>query len=105
MHAQNELRYFDLATADLGRKIIKTIKDAKLKTQAAMQERKVRVSGKKRDALPREPQTVWFEAKLEGTYQMACAELCGLGHTTMKSKLVVESAEQVAAWLETQKEQ
>lgn len=57
------------------------------------------------DALPRELQTVWFEAKLEGTYQMACAELCGLGHTTMKSKLFVESAEQVAAWLETQKEQ
>jgi uncharacterized protein YajQ (UPF0234 family) len=37
--------------ADLGRKIIKTIKDAKLKTQAAMQEQKVRVSGKKRDQL------------------------------------------------------
>lgn len=37
--------------AELGRKIIKTIKDAKLKTQAAMQEQKVRVSGKKRDDL------------------------------------------------------
>ncbi len=57
------------------------------------------------DALPREPQRVWFEATREGTYQTGCAELCGLGHTTMKSKLVVESAEQVAAWLETQKEE
>ncbi|HKI99483.1 MAG TPA: YajQ family cyclic di-GMP-binding protein [bacterium] len=37
--------------ADAGRKIIKAIKDAKLKTQAAIQEDKVRVTGKKRDDL------------------------------------------------------
>ena len=37
--------------ADLGRKIVKRIKDAKLKTQASIQEDKVRVSGKKRDDL------------------------------------------------------
>lgn len=37
--------------AELGRRIVKLVKDAKLKTQAAIQESKVRVSGKKRDDL------------------------------------------------------
>lgn len=57
------------------------------------------------DALPREPQMVWFEATREGAYQTACAELCGLGHSGMKAKLVVESEEEVRAWLEEQKEE
>ncbi|MDX1433448.1 MAG: YajQ family cyclic di-GMP-binding protein [Gammaproteobacteria bacterium] len=37
--------------ADLSRKLVKTIKDSKLKVQAAVQGDKVRVSGKKRDDL------------------------------------------------------
>ena len=41
-------RGIDAAT---GRKIVKAVKDAKLKTQASIQEEKVRVTGKKRDGL------------------------------------------------------
>ncbi len=41
-------RGIDAAT---GKKIIKAVKDAKLKTQASIQEEKVRVTGKKRDGL------------------------------------------------------
>ena len=37
--------------ADTGRKIVKAVKDAKLKVQAGIQEDKVRVTGKKRDDL------------------------------------------------------
>jgi cyclic-di-GMP-binding protein len=37
--------------ADLGRQIVKAIKDSKLKVQASMQEDKLRVTGKKRDDL------------------------------------------------------
>ncbi|MCP5144357.1 MAG: YajQ family cyclic di-GMP-binding protein [Gammaproteobacteria bacterium] len=37
--------------ADLGRKIIRLIKDSKIKVQAAMQQEQVRVTGKKRDDL------------------------------------------------------
>lgn len=37
--------------ADLCRKLVKTVKDAKLKVQAAVQGDKIRVSGKKRDDL------------------------------------------------------
>ena len=36
---------------DIGKKIVKAVKDSKSKTQASIQEDKVRVSGKKRDQL------------------------------------------------------
>ena len=36
---------------EMGRKIVKAVKDSKIKAQASIQEAKVRVSGKKRDDL------------------------------------------------------
>jgi len=50
--------------ADLARKIVKMIKDKKMKVQAAIQGDKVRVSGKKRDDL-QNVITMLKEAKLE----------------------------------------
>ena len=35
----------------------------------------------------------------EGTYQLVCTELCGLGHTTMRAEVVVESEEEYERWL------
>ncbi|HTU16384.1 MAG TPA: cytochrome c oxidase subunit II [Solirubrobacterales bacterium] len=34
-----------------------------------------------------------------GTYQLICTELCGIGHTTMRAKVVVESEEDYAKWV------
>ena len=36
--------------------------------------------------------------------EIACAELCGLGHYRMRGMLVIESAEDVAKWLESKKD-
>jgi cytochrome c oxidase subunit 2 len=38
----------------------------------------------------------------EGTYQVVCTELCGFGHATMRSPVVVESREDFRAWLAKQ---
>jgi len=43
----------------------------------------------KQDALPGRQITVWFEATKAGRYEIACAELCGFGHTTMQGFLQV----------------
>lgn len=40
----------------------------------------------------------------EGTYQLICAELCGIGHTTMRAKVVVESEEKYNQWVNQLKE-
>lgn len=53
----------------------------------------------KQDLVPgMEGQVVWFEAIREGQYTLACAELCGTGHTRMMGSVTVHSAEDFEAW-------
>ena len=42
---------------------------------------------------------VWFEPTRLGTYEIACAQLCGIGHANMRGDVVVESPEAFEAWL------
>lgn len=51
----------------------------------------------KQDMLPGRTIPGWFEATKPGEYDIACAELCGFGHTTMAGKLLVLDD---AAWQE-----
>jgi cytochrome c oxidase subunit 2 len=52
----------------------------------------------KQDAVPGMEQTLWFEATEAGEYELACAELCGTGHTRMKGSVTVYTAEAFEAW-------
>lgn len=38
----------------------------------------------------------------EGTFQLVCTELCGLGHATMRANVVVESEQEFEQWLSEQ---
>ena len=73
----------------------------------------------KQDAVPGMSIPVWFEANMttdeylqtvEGTdrerqgFEIACAQLCGLGHYRMKGFLTVHDNEGYAAWLDEQAE-
>jgi cytochrome c oxidase subunit 2 len=40
----------------------------------------------------------------EGTYQLICTELCGIGHPTMRAEVVVESQREFDRWLGEQPE-
>lgn len=53
----------------------------------------------KQDAVPGLPGRVWLQAERTGRWEIACAELCGLGHYRMKGFLTVETPAQFAAWL------
>ncbi len=55
----------------------------------------------KQDAVPGMAIEVWFTPTKTGTYEIACAELCGLGHYRMKAALTVdESQEKFNQWLQ-----
>lgn len=54
----------------------------------------------KQDAIPGRVITGWFEPTKTGTYDIQCAEICGIGHGLMPAKIVIESSEQHAAWVE-----
>ena len=54
----------------------------------------------KQDAIPGQPTQLNFTASRPGTYPVVCAELCGAYHGGMRTQVVVESAEEFAAWVE-----
>jgi cytochrome c oxidase subunit 2 len=58
----------------------------------------------KQDAIPGMTVPVWFEAEETGQFEIACAQLCGLGHYRMKGFFSVDTPEQYDAWLKEQAE-
>ncbi len=56
----------------------------------------------KQDAIPGYVFPVAFEPMVTGHFEIACAQLCGLGHYRMRGALVVESAADYAGWLAAQ---
>ena len=53
----------------------------------------------KQDAVPGLTTRIWFEATRVGNWEIACAELCGLGHYRMKGFVTVETPEEFERWL------
>ena len=59
----------------------------------------------KQDVIPGQSIPVWFEAKEAGDFEIACAQLCGLGHYRMKGYFVVETKDKFDAWFADQQKQ
>jgi cytochrome c oxidase subunit 2 len=57
----------------------------------------------KRDAIANRVNFVWFKAEKLGSYDIACAEYCGLNHSKMYTKLVIIPEAEYNAWLTNQK--
>jgi cytochrome c oxidase subunit 2 len=53
----------------------------------------------KQDAIPGMVIPVWFTPTRPGDYEIACSQLCGLGHYRMRGTLRVVDADTYAAWL------
>ena len=53
----------------------------------------------KQDVIPGRVITGWFEPTTPGTFDIQCAEICGIGHALMPARIVVETPEQHAAWI------
>ena len=55
--------------------------------------------GVKQDAVPGMTIEIWFVPTEEGRFELACTELCGLGHYRMRGFFNVLSAAEFDAWL------
>ncbi len=53
----------------------------------------------KQDLVPGREIPAWFQATRPGTYEIACAELCGFGHSTMRGWVHVLSKDDYADWV------
>jgi cytochrome c oxidase subunit 2 len=58
--------------------------------------------GVKQDAVPGRPTQIYLTATQTGTYPGMCSELCGLGHTSMTTTVVVSDQADVDEWLSNQ---
>jgi cytochrome c oxidase subunit II len=56
----------------------------------------------KKDVIPNRQNTAWFNADKQGTYDLFCAEYCGLNHSHMLSKVIVMPQDSFNNWLTEQ---
>jgi cytochrome c oxidase subunit 2 len=56
----------------------------------------------KQDAVPGRRISGWFDTNRTGTFEVACAEICGRGHTNMRALLIVQEQADFDAWLAEQ---
>jgi cytochrome c oxidase subunit 2 len=52
------------------------------------------------DAIPGSEIPIWFKPVKIGTYEIICAQLCGLGHYSMRATVVVDSDADYKSWLD-----
>ncbi len=55
----------------------------------------------KQDAVPGMVTRTWFNVPVPGRYEIACAELCGLGHYRMRGALIVMPPNEFRSWLDS----
>jgi cytochrome c oxidase subunit 2 len=53
----------------------------------------------KQDVIPGRVITGWFTPTMTGTYDIQCAEICGIGHALMPARITIETSGQHAAWM------
>lgn len=53
----------------------------------------------KKDVYPNQQRMVWFEANELGSFDIACAEYCGLNHSYMYNKVKVMPQKEFELWL------
>ena len=53
----------------------------------------------KMDMIPGLVTYFWFTPTRTGTFEVLCAELCGVGHALMRGKVMVDTEKDYQAWL------
>jgi cytochrome c oxidase subunit 2 len=59
----------------------------------------------KQDTIPGMSIPVWWQATKTGNFEIACAQLCGVGHTLMRGFVTIDTPESFAAWMAEQEAQ
>lgn len=89
----------DIKTADVMHVEVGKTYQFTLESRDVLHSFSVPVFRLKQDVIPGREITGWFQATVPGTFDIQCAEMCGIGHGIMAARVVVETPEQHAAWL------
>jgi cytochrome c oxidase subunit 2 len=91
----------DVATVDELHLKLNTTYHYKLQARDVLHSFSVPAFRLKHDAIPGREITGWFKTTRAGSYDIQCAEICGIGHGIMGARLIIETPEQHAAWLQS----
>ena len=58
----------------------------------------------KRDLIPGNANSVWFQAESAGVYRGQCAEYCGLQHAKMGFQVIAQAPQEFGRWLSRQRD-
>jgi cytochrome c oxidase subunit 2 len=89
----------DIRTVDELRIAVGQVYHFKLESRDVLHSFSIPVFRLKQDAVPGRVITGWFEATQTGTFDIQCAEICGLGHGVMVGRIVVEAPDAHALWI------
>jgi cytochrome c oxidase subunit 2 len=56
----------------------------------------------KMDMVPGSVTYFWFTPTRTGTFEVLCAELCGIAHAQMRGNVIIQKESEYHAWLEKQ---
>lgn len=56
----------------------------------------------KMDLVPGQVSYIWFTPTRTGSFEILCAELCGVGHPQMRGTVIIQEQKDYQAWLELQ---
>ena len=54
----------------------------------------------KQDAIPGQNTPIWFTGTQAGHWEIACAQLCGLGHYRMRGDVFIDTPDDYAKWVQ-----
>jgi cytochrome c oxidase subunit II len=57
----------------------------------------------KMDLVPGQVSYIWFTPTRTGTFEILCAELCGIAHSQMRGTVVVQELSEYRTWLDSRK--
>lgn len=72
---------------------------AKLSSKDVIHSFSIPVLRVKQDAIPGSVIPLWWEANQTGNFEIACAQLCGNGHTIMRGFVTIQTQEEFDTWL------
>jgi len=92
----------DIKTVDDLHVKVDTLYHFKLESRDVLHSFSVPAFRLKQDAIPGRVITGWFQATKTGTFDIQCAEICGIGHALMPARIVIETQPQHTAWMASQ---
>ena len=91
----------DIAMNDELHLEVDTLYHYKLESRDVLHNFSVPIFRLKQDAIPGRVITGWFQPTTTGTYDIQCAEICGIGHGMMPARAIIESPTEHAAWMQS----